>query len=59
MNPLWLLRMARWARRPPPLQRVLIVAVVVVLSLGVAGAEWLWGWPDWLTVNGRVRLPKP
>ena len=59
MNPLWLLRMARWARQPHSLQRVIIVAVVVVLCLGVAGAEWLWGWPDWLTVNGRMRLPKP
>ena len=59
MNPIWLLRMARWARQPPSLQRVIIVAVVVVLCLGVAGAEWLWGWPDWLTVNGRMRLPKP
>ncbi len=58
MNPIWLLRMARWARRPPSMQRVILFAVVLVLCLAIAGAEWLWGWPDWLRVNGRIRLPK-
>jgi hypothetical protein len=59
MNPMWLLRMSRWARRPPSLQRVVLVVAVIVLCLLLVGAEWLWGWPDWLTVNGRPRLTQP
>ena len=59
MNPIWFLRMARWVRHPPSPRMAAIWALVIVVCLAVAGAEWLWGWPDWLTVNGRARLPKP
>ena len=58
MNPLWFLRMARWARRPPSQGRVILVLVVVALCVSLAGIEHFWGWPDWLRVNGRIRLPK-
>ncbi len=59
MNPLWLIRMARWARNPPSVLRVIIGAVVVAFCLILVGIEHFWGWPDWLRVNGRMRLPKP
>jgi hypothetical protein len=56
MNPIWFLRMANWVRRPPSRRTLVVWAVVIGLCLLVAGAEWLWGWPEWLTVNGRPRL---
>ncbi|MBC2835488.1 hypothetical protein [Paragemmobacter straminiformis] len=49
MTPIWFIRMARWARNPPSADRVRLVLVVVALCLLVAGAERLWGFPDWLT----------
>lgn len=55
MNPLQLLRMAKWARHPPSLARVKLGAVVLALCLALWGIEQLWGWPDWLTVNGKVK----
>ena len=57
MTPLWLLRMARWVRHPPSVQRLAIVAVVLALCLTLVGIEHVWGWPDWLRVNGRMRRP--
>ncbi len=57
MTPLWLLRMARWVRHPPSVQRLVIVAVVLALCLTLVGIEHVWGWPDWLRVNGRMRRP--
>jgi len=56
MNTIWLIRMARWARNPPPLWRVKLVVGVVILCLLLFGVEHFWGWPEWLTVNGKVRL---
>ena len=58
MNPIWFIRMARWVRHPPSPRTVAIWVGVIAVCLAVAGAEWLWGWPDWLTVNDRMRLPK-
>ena len=57
MNPMWLMRMARWARHPPSMRTVLLVGGLLAVCLAVWGAEQIWGWPDWLTVNGRVRRP--
>ncbi|MCB2093652.1 MAG: hypothetical protein H6901_01105 [Rhodobacteraceae bacterium] len=36
-----LLRMARWAHRPPSTRRVILVFSVVAICLVLAGAEWL------------------
>jgi hypothetical protein len=47
----WLLRASRWARNPPSEGRVRLVFGVVALCLLIAGYEWMFGWPDWLTVN--------
>ncbi len=58
MNPLWFLRMARWARRPPSALHIKVFLCVLALGLTLAGIEYFWGWPEWLTVNGRAKLPK-
>lgn len=55
MNLTWLMRMAKWVRRPPSEARVKLVVGVVLACLALGLIEWLWGWPDWLTVE---RLPK-
>ena len=56
MNPIWLIRMARWARNPPSPGRVKLVLGVVALCFILFGIEQFWGWPDWLSVNGKARL---
>jgi predicted acyltransferase len=45
----WLLRAKRWARNPPSEGRVKLVLGVIAICLLIAGYEWLFGWPDWLT----------
>ena len=50
----WLLRAKRWAQHPPSARRVALVMGVIAVCLAIAGAEALWGWPDWLRVN-RLR----
>ncbi|MEM6727208.1 MAG: hypothetical protein AAF618_01795 [Pseudomonadota bacterium] len=35
--------MARWARNPPPLWKVLLVLGVVAAAAAIIGAEWLFG----------------
>ena len=47
--------MSQWARHPPSWGRVKLVLGVVGLCLAVWGVELIWGWPEWLTVNGRGR----
>ncbi len=49
----WFIRMAQWARHPPSPQRVKLVVGVILLCFLLWGVELLWGWPDWLTVNGK------
>lgn len=49
MNPTWLLRMARWARRPPSWKQVKFVVAIVLVCLAFFAVERIWGWPDWLT----------
>jgi hypothetical protein len=58
MNPqLWLMRAKRWAQNPPSARRVVLVLGVIALCLAVAGAEALFGWPDWLTPNRLSAKP--
>ena len=51
MDPLTrlLIRMAMLLRRPPSRRQLITIAVVVALSLVIAGIERGFGWPDWLT----------
>lgn len=50
----WLLRMAKWARRPPSAARVRLVVLIALACLAVAGIEALGLWPDWATAE-RMR----
>lgn len=61
MNPIWFLRMAKWARHPPSARTVLIWAGVIAVCLGIVGFELLFGWPDALTLNpaGVPKVPRP
>ena len=49
----WLLMASRWARNPPPMGRVILVAGVVLACLAIAGVQHLGFWPDWLTAAPR------
>lgn len=51
-NPRQLMRMARWAHRPPSEKRVKLVLAVIVLALGIWGLEKLFGTPDWMRIEG-------
>lgn len=47
-----LMRMARWAHRPPSEKRVKLVLVVIALALGIWGLEALFGTPEWMRIEG-------
>ena len=53
MNPLWLLRMSKWARNGPSDKRVKLVICVVLLAFLILGVEKLGWWPDWATAEPR------
>ena len=57
MNPIWLIRMSRWARNPPSWGRIKLVAGVVIAALALGYVEYVWGWPEWLTVEKLPRHP--
>lgn len=60
MNTGWLLRMARWARRPPSEGRVLWVLIVVAICAALVAVEWLMGgWPEVLTPDRGVSRGLP
>lgn len=48
MNPVWFLRMAKWARNPPSAGRVKLVIAVIMLCLAIVALERLFGFPAWL-----------
>jgi hypothetical protein len=55
MNPLQLLRMAKWAKHPPSERRVkLVLWVIVICAVLFAIERWV-GWPDFLTIEGGPR----
>lgn len=54
MNPIWFIRMAKWARNPPSWGRVKLVVAVVLACLALVAVEQIWGWPEALKVN-RLR----
>ena len=43
MNLHWLLRASQWARRPPSMQRVILVVGVIAACLAIAGLAQLLG----------------
>jgi hypothetical protein len=52
----WLLRASRWARRPPSWRQLRMLLIILAIGLALVGIEHLWGWPDFLTVNGPMKL---
>ncbi|MCE6952740.1 hypothetical protein LAZ40_24300 [Cereibacter sphaeroides] len=59
MNPIWFLRMMRWARNPPSAGRVKLVLAVLAACLALVAVERLAGWPEALTVDGFGRAGRP
>lgn len=59
MNITWLLRMARWARRPPGPRTVRLWLVVIGAGLAIAGIEVFFGWPEALTLEPRRSILRP
>lgn len=55
MNLNWLIRMSKWARKPPSAARVKFVLAILAAAFALWGIEQLWGWPEALTVNGKVK----
>lgn len=53
MNWMHLLRMARWAHRPPSERRVRLVLLVLAACFVIFGIEWLGLWPDWARLAPR------
>lgn len=51
LNPRHLLRMAKWAHKPPSEKRVLLVFGVVAICLVIGGLDYLGVFPDWMAVN--------
>lgn len=56
MNPIWFLRMTRWARNPPSWQKVMLVLAVIGVCLALYAVERWIGWPEWLSAD-RLRVP--
>ncbi|PKQ11908.1 MAG: hypothetical protein CVT70_11610 [Alphaproteobacteria bacterium HGW-Alphaproteobacteria-1] len=59
MNITWLLRLARWARRPPGPRTVRLWLIVIGIALSIAGIEYLFGWPEALTLEPRRSVLRP
>ncbi|NNK15271.1 MAG: hypothetical protein HKP51_00025 [Sulfitobacter sp.] len=55
MNPIWLLRMSKWARNPPSATRVKLVFGIIAAAAIIWGIEWMGWWPDWATAE---RIPR-
>lgn len=59
MMPLhWLLRMRRWVENPPSMRRVIFYGAIIGVCIAVATFEWLYGWPEALTISRPPRLPR-
>lgn len=59
MNPIWFVRMAKWARHPPSKRMVKLVLAVLAFVAALYGIEYFFGWPEWLTPEAgrRIRFP--
>ncbi len=52
----WLIRMAKWARHPPSPAHVKFVLAILAACLALwGGVEQIWGWPEALRVNGKIK----
>ncbi len=53
----WLAKAKRWVQNPPSARQVVFYGAIILACLAIAAVEWIWGWPDWLTVNSPRRFP--
>ena len=51
-NPRHMIRMTKWARNPPGEKQVRLFFLVVAICLVLFGIDRIFGWPEWLTVDG-------
>jgi hypothetical protein len=55
----WLLRMAKWARRPPSMLQLKIAAVAVAAVLTIIALDHFGLWPEWAQMERHpTRLPR-
>lgn len=59
MNTIWLLRMARWARRPPSRKQLIFIGAIFVLCFTLFTIEYFIGFPDWMTMDPKLRRMRP
>lgn len=55
MNFLWFLRMARWSKRPPSMQRVILVFAIAAACLTLFLIERYIGLPEWMSLEPARR----
>jgi len=55
MKLIWFLRMSKWARNPLSAARVKFVLAILAACLVLWGIEQIWGWPEALRVNGKIK----
>jgi len=51
MNPIWFLRMKRWAQRPPSWWKVKLVIAVVCICFVLYGLEQTGLLPEWMAAD--------
>ncbi|MEM0921890.1 MAG: hypothetical protein AAGI13_02525 [Pseudomonadota bacterium] len=54
----WLLRIARWSRRPPSTRQVIRLLVLLAVVGGIAAIEALGFWPEALTLDRGPQAPR-
>ena len=60
MNPIWFIRMSKWARNPPSKRMVKLVFGILAVAIAIFLIERYIGWPDWLSLERTPRLrPRP
>lgn len=59
-NMIWLMRAAKWVRRPPSAKMVKVVFAIIAAGLAMLLLERLGMWPEWATMErGRgMSIPR-
>lgn len=57
MNPIWFLRMKRWAQNPPSARRIVLVFGVIGICLALYGLERAGVLPDWMQADRAAPRP--
>ena len=53
MNLIWLMRAAKWVRRPPSMTQVRILFSVLALAAAIWGLDHFGLWPDWARIDPK------